>query len=81
MKMQKSMVIEDFVESGSKIRKARPKAPPEQKIQQILVRGHHFSGKAGCGEGTTATQRYSFRVDSNSGAADQWLSLDGGRMR
>jgi hypothetical protein len=44
-------------------------------------RGHHFSGKTGCGESVTATQRYSFRVDSNSGGADQWLSLDGGRMR
>jgi Universal stress protein family len=34
---QKSMVIEVFVESGPKIGKARLKAPPEQKIQQILV--------------------------------------------
>jgi universal stress protein A len=37
MTTQKSMVIEDFVESGPKIGKARLKAPPEQKIQQILV--------------------------------------------
>ena len=37
MKMQKSMVIEDFVESGRKIGKARSKATPEQKLQQILV--------------------------------------------
>ena len=31
------MVIEDFVESGRKIGKARSKATPEQKLQQILV--------------------------------------------
>jgi hypothetical protein len=37
MKMEKSMVIEDFVESAPRIGKARPKAPPKQKIQQILV--------------------------------------------
>ena len=34
---QKSMVIEKVVESGLKIGKARLKAPPELKIQQILV--------------------------------------------
>jgi hypothetical protein len=34
---QKSMVIEKVVESGLKIGKAWLKAPPEQKIQQILV--------------------------------------------
>ena len=35
--MEKSMVIEDFIEPGPEIGKARPKAPPGQKIQQILV--------------------------------------------
>lgn len=35
--MQKSMVVEGLAESGLKIGKARPKALPEQKIQQILV--------------------------------------------
>src|SRR5580704_11738707 len=35
--MEKSMVIEDFVESAPRIGKARPKGSPKQKIQQILV--------------------------------------------
>jgi universal stress protein A len=35
--MEKSMVIEDFVESGPKIGKARPKVPSGQSIQQIVV--------------------------------------------
>jgi nucleotide-binding universal stress UspA family protein len=34
---QKSVVIENFVESGPKIGKARLETLPEQKIQQILV--------------------------------------------
>jgi nucleotide-binding universal stress UspA family protein len=35
--MEKSMVIEDFVESAPKIGKARTKAHSKEKIQQILV--------------------------------------------
>jgi universal stress protein A len=35
--MEKSIVVEDFVESGPKIKTARPKSTLKQKIQQILV--------------------------------------------